>query len=77
MNINVLEAKTHLSKLIQRALDGEEIVLARNGTPAVRLVPVTTPKVLRPIGLGPTALGPDFTQRSIEPLPQDELSHWL
>lgn len=33
------EAKTHLSKLVERALDGEEIVLTRRGEPAVRLVP--------------------------------------
>lgn len=34
------EAKTHLSKLVERAERGEEIVLTRRGTPAVRLVPV-------------------------------------
>lgn len=34
------EAKTRLSQLVQRAESGEEIVIARNGTPAVRLVPV-------------------------------------
>ena len=33
------EAKTHLSQLVERALDGEEIVLTRRGEPAVRLVP--------------------------------------
>jgi prevent-host-death family protein len=33
------EAKTHLSQLVKRALDGEEIVLTRRGEPAVRLVP--------------------------------------
>ena len=32
-------AKTHLSQLVERALEGEEIVLTRHGTPAVRLVP--------------------------------------
>lgn len=37
---NVHEAKTQLSKLIQAAVDGEEVVIARNGVPAVRLVPV-------------------------------------
>jgi prevent-host-death family protein len=52
MNVNVLDAKTNLSKLIQRALNGEDIVLARNGTPAVRLVPISKPKTLRPMGLG-------------------------
>ncbi len=33
------QAKTHLSKLVERALQGEEIVLTRRGEPAVRLVP--------------------------------------
>lgn len=34
------EAKTHLSKLIQKALAGEEVIIARAGKPVVRLVPV-------------------------------------
>ncbi|MDP2711379.1 MAG: type II toxin-antitoxin system prevent-host-death family antitoxin [Solirubrobacteraceae bacterium] len=38
--IGMHEAKTQLSKLVARAEAGEEIVIARNGTPAVRLVPV-------------------------------------
>jgi prevent-host-death family protein len=37
--IGMHEAKTHLSQLVARALDGEEIVLTRRGEPAVRLVP--------------------------------------
>jgi prevent-host-death family protein len=37
--IGMHEAKTHLSQLVERALDGEEIVLTRRGEPAVRLVP--------------------------------------
>jgi antitoxin (DNA-binding transcriptional repressor) of toxin-antitoxin stability system len=41
------EAKTKLSQLVQRAEAGEDIVIARNGRPAVRLVPVP-----RPSGLG-------------------------
>ncbi len=36
------EAKTNLSKLVARAEAGEEIVIARNGKPAVRLAPVRT-----------------------------------
>jgi prevent-host-death family protein len=35
------EAKTTLSRLVERAVAGEDIVIARNGTPVVRLVPVT------------------------------------
>jgi prevent-host-death family protein len=34
------EAKTNLSQLVERAQSGEEIVIARNGKPVVRLVPV-------------------------------------
>ena len=36
--VNVYEAKTQLSKLIERVLNGDEVVIARAGTPAVRLV---------------------------------------
>lgn len=35
--ITIHEAKTHLSKLIQRALDGEEIIIAKRDQPLVRL----------------------------------------
>jgi prevent-host-death family protein len=38
--INLYEAKTHLSELVQRASEGEEIVIARNGKPTARLVPL-------------------------------------
>ncbi len=41
--VNVYEAKTNLSKLIDRALAGEDVVIARAGRPLVRLVPVRTP----------------------------------
>jgi prevent-host-death family protein len=38
--VNMHEAKTTLSRLVDRALAGEEIILAKAGRPAVRLVPV-------------------------------------
>ena len=37
---NIYEAKAQLSKLVERALAGEEVVIARAGKPTVRLVPV-------------------------------------
>lgn len=37
--MNVHEAKTHLSKLIEKAKNGEEVVIAKNGVPEARLVP--------------------------------------
>jgi prevent-host-death family protein len=38
--VNMHEAKTHLSKLVERAEAGEEIVISRAGKPAAKLVPV-------------------------------------
>lgn len=42
-HVGMHQAKTHLSELVERALDGEEIVLTRRGAPAVRLVPERVP----------------------------------
>lgn len=38
--VNMHEAKTHLSRLAERAANGEEIVIARDGKPLAKLVPV-------------------------------------
>ena len=46
ISANIHEAKTQLSKLIERAEAGEEVVIARAGKPAVRLVPVEPPVTL-------------------------------
>jgi prevent-host-death family protein len=43
MRISVSEAKAQLTELVRRAESGEEIVLTRYGSPAVRLVPVKAP----------------------------------
>lgn len=40
---NIHEAKTHLSRLVERVAAGEEIVIARAGKPVARLVPYTDP----------------------------------
>lgn len=42
---NIHSAKTNLSKLIEQAEAGEDVVIARNGKPAVRLTPVAEPQV--------------------------------
>ncbi len=39
MQVNILEAKNRLSRLIKAALAGEEVVIANRGQPMVRLVP--------------------------------------
>jgi prevent-host-death family protein len=42
--VNVAEAKAHLSELVERAANGEEIVIARAGAPRARLVPLPDPR---------------------------------
>jgi prevent-host-death family protein len=52
--VNMLEAKTSLSKLVEAVESGaeEEIIIARNGKPAARLVPIeAVPKRKRRLGL--------------------------
>lgn len=63
--VNMHEAKAQLSQLVARAEAGEEIVIARAGKPAVRLVPVTPAKKKpRKPGLwkGKVWIAPDFDQ---------------
>jgi prevent-host-death family protein len=50
MIVNIHAAKTNLSKLIERAEAGEEVVIARNGKPAVRLAPVKSPEPTQGVG---------------------------
>jgi len=66
--VNVHEAKTHLSKLLQRVQNGEQIVIARGGVPIALLSPVTTPSTPRVPGndAGRVTIGPDFDA----PLPE-------
>ena len=64
MEVNVHQAKTHLSKLIAAAENGEEIVIARNGKPAVKLVVVGENKASRRnllgSGIGKIWIAEDF-----------------
>ena len=50
--VNVHEAKTHFSKLLDRALAGEQIVIAKAGKPVAVLGPYTQESSKRPLGLG-------------------------
>ena len=42
MKVNMLEAKSQLSRLVRQALDGEDVIISNNGEPMVKLVPVAT-----------------------------------
>jgi prevent-host-death family protein len=50
VSVNVHEAKTHLSRLLERALAGEEVVIMRSGRPLVKLTPVTAAPQARVLG---------------------------
>jgi prevent-host-death family protein len=60
--VNIYEAKTHFSQLVERAEAGEEIVIARAGRPVARLVPFRARRSPRAPGLwkGRVRLAPDF-----------------
>ena len=60
--VNMHRAKSSLSHLVKRAAAGEEIVIARNGEPLVKLVPVSNERKPRVPGRGKGKIwiGPDF-----------------
>jgi len=69
--VDVHEAKTHLSRLLERAHAGEEIVIAKRGKPFARLCPLEPPQPRKP-GLLHGVVEDSF----FEPLPEDELAAW-
>jgi len=52
MEVNIHEAKTHLSRLLERVAMGEEVIIAKAGTPVAKLVPVKTHSRKRVLGSG-------------------------
>ncbi len=73
VQVNLYEAKTHLSSLVDRAAGGEEIVIAKAGKPMAKLIALMPErKLLRTSGknlLGITYIAEDFDA----PLPEDVL----
>jgi len=69
--VNVQEAKTRLSQLLAQAEAGEDVVIARDGKPVVRLVPIVGPAP-RPIGF----VEGRITDTFFEPLSEEELEAW-
>lgn len=69
--INIHEAKTHLSRLVEKASAGEEIIIAKAGRPIARLVPLASVVKPKKLGLlrGKIGIAPDFDA----PLPADFL----
>ena len=60
---NIAEAKTHFSKLVQKAMLGEEVIISKGNKPVLRLVPLDKPKQPRKPGSGKGQIlyvAPDF-----------------
>jgi prevent-host-death family protein len=72
--VNVHEAKTHLSRLLERAHNGEEIVLAKAGKPYARLVPLAD--VEKPQRKPGRLKGMKIPDSFFDPLPEEELRLW-
>lgn len=74
MEVNIHQAKTHLSRLLQRVAAGEEITIARAGVPIARLVAVQPEGRTRPLGFarGQIWIADDFDA----PLPDDLLKEF-
>lgn len=71
---NIHQAKTHFSKLVDAAMQGEEIIIAKAGKPAAKLVPIFSSKPKRVPGAlkGKIRISQDFDA----PLPNDILDQF-
>ena len=72
MEVNIHQAKTHLSRLLQRVAVGEEVTIARAGVPVARLVAIESAPKPRPMGMyrGQFTVPEDFDA----PLPDELLA---
>jgi prevent-host-death family protein len=72
--VTIHKAKTQLSRLIEKACRGEDIVIARGSKPVVRLVAIYDTRGNRKPGAlkAKIQIGPEF----FEPLPREELERW-
>lgn len=71
-SVNIHEAKTHFSKLLERVALGEEIIIARAGEPIAKLSPIAQHKARTPGGAEGFKLADSF----FEDLPADFMKHF-
>lgn len=69
MMVNIHDAKTHFSRLIKRAIAGEEITIAKNGKPLLKLVPIEEQGRQRVPGLNKDKI--EFSEDFSGPLPDE------
>jgi len=73
MTLNLYDAKTQLSSLVDKAAAGEEIIIAKNGKPMARLVPFRERPLRKPGRFkGKIWISKDFD----DPLPQEMIDAW-
>ena len=72
LTVNVHEAKTHFSRLLEQAHAGQEIILAKAGKPYARLMPLSPRETSRQ----PGRLNARLSEAFFEPLPEHELAAW-
>ncbi len=72
MKMNLQDAKAQLSRLVDAAMLGEEVIIAKAGKPCVRLVPLDLPPRQPGAAKGKAALTAAF----FDPLPAEELQAW-
>jgi prevent-host-death family protein len=72
--VTIHEAKTNLSRLLQKAANGEQVIIARGSKPVAKLVAIGEVKGKRVPGAlkGILQVGPAF----FDPLPSDDLAKW-
>lgn len=70
----VHEAKTNLSKLLRKAANGEEVIIARGKTPVAKLVALSTQKKKRVPGRWKGKIS--YTPDAFDPMTKEELAEW-
>ncbi len=69
--VNIHEAKTHLSRLLDQALSGQDVIIAKAGKAIARIVPLEN-HIPRKPGLAKGHVTKEF----FEPLSKEELEYW-
>ena len=68
---NIHQAKTNLSSILEKVLSGEEVIIAKAGTPIARLVPIALQKPRTP-----GSIKAKLSDTFFDPLPNEELKGW-
>lgn len=74
--VSVHEAKTHLSRLIEKVLAGEEVIVERNKQPVIKLVPAAPPNKKPLLGALKGKVKFDLEDGFFDSLPDEELKAW-